>query len=160
VRVIAKEGYEATDAVSAVVADLVDSRVTGSHAVITPTANPLVALFSVPPGPGGTVHVEFSVTGGRPDWRSTNEVPRVPGKSTNFFVAGLLPDTTYQMRYVVTHHHHEHHSSPLLFTTGSIPPALVFPTYTVIQPPGPGSDLEQDLLFHHLTYSPSNAPNP
>jgi hypothetical protein len=160
VRVIAKEGYQATDTVSAVVTDVVDARATGSHAVVTPTANPLVALFSVPPGPGGTVHVEFGVTGDHPDWRSTNEVPRVPGKSTNVFVAGLLPETTYQMRYVFTSHHHEHHSAPLPFTTGSIPSSLVFPSYTVIQPPGPGSDLEQDLLFQLLPNSPSNAPNP
>src|SRR5262249_48036681 len=38
VRVTAKEGYQATDTVSAVVSDEVNSRVAGSHAVITPTA--------------------------------------------------------------------------------------------------------------------------
>jgi hypothetical protein len=147
IRVIAKQGFGATDTVSAVVSDVVDSRVTGHDAVITPTANPLVALFSVPPGPSGTGHVEFGVAGPHPDWRSTNEVPRVPGKSTNFFVAGLLPETTYEMRYVVSSHHHHHHSSPLLFTTGAIPSSVVFPPFSVVQPPGPGSDLDQDMLF-------------
>jgi hypothetical protein len=158
IRVTAKEGYEGTDTVSAVVSDVVDSRVTGSHAVISPTANPLVALFSVPPGRGGTVHVEFSVAGPHPDWRSTNELPRLPGESTNFLVAGMLPDTTYEMRYVVTSHHHEHHSAPLLFTTGAIPASVVFPTRTVILPPGPGSDLHQDMLFQVRTSAPQNAP--
>jgi hypothetical protein len=136
----------------------VDSRITGHHAVISPTANPLVALFSVPPGSGDTVHVEFSVAGRHPDWRSTNELLRVPGKSTNFLVAGLLPETTYEMRYVVTDHHHEHHSSPLLFTTGAIPASAVFPSRTVVVPPGPGSDLHQDMLFHVRVNAPQNAP--
>jgi hypothetical protein len=158
--VTAKAGYDGTDTFAADVSDVVDSRVTGSRAVITPTSNPLVALFSVPPGPSGMVHVEFSVAGHHPDWRSTNELPRLPDKSTNFLVAGLLPETTYEMRFVVTGNHHEHHSSPMLFTTGSIPPSLAFPSYTVIQPPGPASDLEQDVLFQQLTNSPSNAPNP
>jgi hypothetical protein len=158
IRVTAKDGYDGTDTVSAVVSDRVDSRVTGSHAVVTPTANPLVALFSVPPGRGGTVHVEFSVAGPQPDWRSTNELPRRPGKSTNFFVAGLLPETRYEMRYVVTDHHHEHHSSPLLFTTGAIPASVVFPPRNVLVPPSPGTDLHQDMLFQVRASAPQNAP--
>jgi hypothetical protein len=158
VRVTVKEGYQAVQTTSAVVDYGVNSRVTGSQAVITPTSNPLVALFSVPPGPSGTVHVEFSVTGDHPDWRSTNEVPRVPGKSTNFFAAGLLPDTTYQMRYVVTGHHH-HHSSPLLFTTGSLPATLTFPPFIVQQPPGPGSDLDQDMVLHLINATTVGAAN-
>ncbi len=156
IRVTAKEGYEATEAVAAVASDAVDSRVTSHHAVISPTANPLVALFSVPPGDGGTVHVEFRVAGSHRDWRSTNELPRVPGKSTNFLVAGLLPETAYEMRYVVTNHHHEHHSAPMLFTTGSIPDSVVFPTRTILVPPGPGSDLDQDMLFQQPTSAPAN----
>jgi hypothetical protein len=157
IRVIAKEGYDATNTVHAVVSDVVDSRVTGHQAVITATANPLVALFSVPPGPSGMVHVEFSVAGPQPDWRSTNELPRLPDKSTNFFVAGMLPDTTYEMRYVVTGHHHEHHSVPMQFTTGTIPASAVFPSRTVLVPPGPGSDLDQDMLFQMRTSAPANA---
>ena len=31
---------------------------------------------------------------------STNDLPTNPGKSTNFFVAGMLPNTTYEMRDV------------------------------------------------------------
>ena len=39
---------------------------------------------------------------------------------------------------------------PVLFTTGSIPATLTFPAFTVQQPPGPGSDLDQDMVFHQL----------
>ena len=158
IRVLAKEGYDGTDTFSAVVSDAVDSRETGHHAVISPTANPLVALFSVPPGPQGMVHVEFSVAGPQPDWRSTNELPRLPDKSTNFLVAGLLQNTTYEMRYVVTGHHHEHTSAPMQFTTGMIPASAVFPARTVVVPPGPGSDLHQDMLFQVRVNAPQNAP--
>jgi hypothetical protein len=66
IEVTVKDGYQATETTAAVMADAVASRVTGSEAVITPTLNPLVALYSVPPtqpgpGPHGIVHVEFSV---------------------------------------------------------------------------------------------------
>jgi pimeloyl-ACP methyl ester carboxylesterase len=157
VQVTVKAGFNATQTASAVVSYVVNSRVTGSEAVISPTANPLVALYSTPPGPEGTVHVEFSIAGTNPSWRSTNELPSVPGKSTNFFVAGMLPSTTYQMRYVRSD---GTISAPMLFTTGAIPPSVVFPSFTVIQPPASGSDLDQDLLFDQFASSPSNAANP
>jgi 3-phytase/alkaline phosphatase D len=158
VQVTVKEGCQAVQTTSFAVHYGVNSRVTGSEAVISPTANPLVALYSVPPSfEEGTVFVQFSEVGGNPYWRNTNTVTTVPGESTNFFVAGMLPNTTYQMRHVLSD---GTSSSPLLFTTGAIPSTLVFPTFTVIQPPGPGSDLDQDMLFHQFIKSPNNTPNP
>ncbi len=162
IMVTIKDGFAGTNAESADVSDVVNSRVTGTDAVITPTLNPLVALYSVPPtqpgpGPHGLVHVEFSVAGDQPSWRSTNDLPSMPGKSTNFFVAGMLPNTTYEMRDVFS----DGATSPTsLFTTGSLPTTLRFPSFTVQQPPGPGSDLDQDMIFHQLPIGPSNVPNP
>jgi hypothetical protein len=155
--VTVKDGYQATDAASAVVADAVASRVTGSQAVITPTLNPLVALYSAPPSSAGTVFVQFSVAGELPSWKNTNTLPVVPGKSTNFFVAGMLPNTTYQMRHALSD---GTTSSPLLFTTGSLPSTLTFPTFSVRQPPGPGSDVDQDMIFHVLVGPVGQEPNP
>lgn len=162
IQVIAKQGFNATRVESSDVLDVVNSRVTGAEAVITPTSNPLVALYSVPPtrpgpGPHGSVHVEFSVAGDQPSWRSTNELPSKPGESTNFFVAGMLPNTTYEMRDVFSD---GATSSPLLFTTGNLPTTLAFPTFTVQQSPGPESDGDQDMVFHQLIKAPSNVPNP
>lgn len=162
IEVTVKDGFQATETTTAVVADAVASRVTGSQPVITPTLNPLVALFSVPPtrpgpGPHGTVHVEFAVAGDQPSWRSTNDLSTKPGKSTNFFVAGMLPSTTYEMRDVFSN---GATSSPVFFTTGSLPTTLSFPTFTVQQPPGAGSDLNQDMIFHQLIRATSNVPNP
>jgi hypothetical protein len=103
------------------------------------------------------MHVEFSVAGPDPSWRSTNELPVEEGKSTNFLVAGVLPNTTYEMRHVLED---GTASAPLLFTTGSLPTNLAFPTFTVRQLPGPGSDLDQAMVFHQLGNAPSNVPNP
>jgi hypothetical protein len=159
IRVAVKDGFGASHIQPTVVTDQVDSRVTGDQAVITPTANPLVALYSVPPGPVGTVHVEFAVASNSPSWQSTNDLPSEPGRSTNFFVAGMLPNATYEMRDVFSD---GATSAPQLFTTGSLPSNLVFPRFTVQQPPGPGSDLDQGLIFHQFgsPSTSSNAPNP
>src|SRR5437773_6226569 len=134
IEVSVKDGYQATETTSAVMADAVVSRVTGSDAVITPTLNPLVALYSAPPSSAGSVFVQFSVAGDSPSWRNTNTLPVVPGKSTNFFVAGMLPNTTYEMRDVRSD---GTGSAPPLFTTGALPSTLVFPAFTVTQPPRP-----------------------
>ena len=147
IKATVKVGYDAVTTESDLEIDRVDSRVTGSAPVVTPTANPLVALYSVPPGPEGTVHVELALAGANPSWQSTNDLPSEPGKSTNFFVAGMLPDHTYEMRDVFSD---GTTSSPVLFTTGSIPPALKLPTFTAVQPPGPGSDLSEGLVYHEI----------
>src|SRR5262249_18329735 len=86
IQVTVKDVYQATETTSAVVVDVVASRVAESQAVVTPTLNPLVALYSVPPSSAGTVFVQFSVAGDHPSWRNTNTLPVVPGKSTNVFV--------------------------------------------------------------------------
>ncbi len=157
VQVLVKDGFAAQDSQSAVVTDKVDQRATGANAVISPTANPLVALYSVPRGPKGSVHVEFAVASANPSWRSTNELPSEPDETTNFLVAGMLPKTTYEMRHVFSD---GIVSAPLFFTTGAIPSTVSLPSFTVPQPPGPGSDLQQDLLWQQLGNPPKGFPNP
>ena len=84
---------------SAVVSDRVSSRVTGQDAVVTPTLNPLVALYSAPPCHGDAIRVRFRPANGPPDapWTRTNALPCVRGQSRNFLVAGMLANTTYEM---------------------------------------------------------------
>jgi arylsulfate sulfotransferase len=160
IEVIAKDGYQGTETTSAVVADAVSSRVTESQAVVTPTANPIVAMYSVPPSSAATVFVQFAPAGDHPVWRNTDARAVVPGKSTNFFIAGMLPKTTYQMRHVFSD---GTGSAPLLFATGDLPSTLIFPNFTVSQPPGPGSDQDQDMIFHNLgggALKGTSTPNP
>src|SRR5262249_43349257 len=143
IQVAVKDGYQAADTTSAVVADVVASRVTGSEAVVTPTSNPLVALYSVPPSSAGSVFVQFAVASDHPDWRNTDARATVPGKSTNVFIAGMLPNTTYEMRHVFSD---GSSSAPQFFTTGNIPANVTIPAIIVVQPPGPGSDTDQDMV--------------
>jgi arylsulfate sulfotransferase len=155
IEVTVKDGYQANETTTAVATDEVASRVTGSQAVVTPTLNPLVALYSVPLSSAETVFVQFAVAGDHPAWRNTDSRPIAPGKSTNVFVAGMLPNTTYQMRHVFSD---GIGSDPVMFTTGSIPSTQNFSTITVPQPPGPGNDLNQDMLFQSLARPGPNAP--
>jgi arylsulfate sulfotransferase len=145
VGVTVKEGIQATTTTAAVVSDTVTSRVTGTDPVVTPTANPLVALYSAPPGSAGTVRVNFRPASS-PDapWMSTDTKPSVPGQSTNFLVAGMLANTTYEMVGVTGNGY----LAPVYFTTGSPPADLVFPDFTVVQGPGPGSDPSQNMVLH------------
>jgi hypothetical protein len=154
--VTVKDGYQATETTSAVAADAVNSRVTGSAAVITPAANPLVAMYSIPPSSAGTVFVQFAVAGDQPAWRDTDARAVVPGKSTNVLIAGMLPNTTYEMRHVFSD---GTGSAPLFFTTGSIPATVTFPAFTVPQPPGPGSDLDQDMILQQPVNPPKTTPS-
>ena len=102
------------------------------------------------------MHVEFKPLGSNPSWSSTAPQPIVPGESTNFLVAGMLPDTTYLMRHVLDD---GTTSAPLTFTTGPLPANLTFPTFTVQQAPAPGTDLTQDEVFHIGTNPPNGTVN-
>ena len=157
VTVLAKAGYHGTEIVSASAPDEVDTRVTGTDPVVTATANPLVALFSVPPDNGGMVKVEFRVLDAGPLWRSTDYMPDVAGESTNILVAGMLPETTYQMRSVKST---GGTSRPLIFRTGSLPTNVDMATFTVTQPPGPESDLKDDMVLHWIAQSVGNTVSP
>ena len=122
----------------------VQTRIVGNSAVVSPTTNPLVALYSAPPSSGTSMYVQFSPEGANPSWTNTSAQPIVPGKSTNVLVAGMLPNTTYLIRSV----NNGVASAPLTFTTGSLPTDLTFPTFTVLQPPAPGTDLTQTTIYH------------
>ncbi len=122
-----------------------ESRVAGTSAVVSSMANPLVALYSAPPSPGASMYVQFAQQAPTPSWQNTSSLPIVPGESTNFIVAGMLPNTTYLMRDVLDD---GTVSAPIAFTTGSLPAYLNFPTFTVNQPPAAGTDLGQSVIFH------------
>ncbi len=91
------------------------------------------------------MYVQFAQQGPNPSWQNTAPLPIVPGESTNFIVAGMLPDTTYLMRDVLDD---GTVSAPLTFTTGNLPAYLHFPSFTVVQPPAAGTDLSQGVIFH------------
>ncbi len=145
IQVVVKTGFGARKSESTSATYTAQTRVVGDSAVVSPMANPLVALYSAPPSPGASMYVQFAQQGPTLSWQNTSPLPIVPGESTNFIVAGMLPDTTYLMRDVLDD---GTVSAPLTFTTGSLPANLQFPTFTVVQPPAAGTDLSQSMIFH------------
>ncbi len=145
IQVIAKSSFGASTSESTVASYTANSRVVGTSAVISPTSNPLVALYSAPPSPGSSMYVQFAQLGPNPSWQNTTPLPIVPGESTNFLVAGMLPNTTYVMRDVLDN---GTISPSLDFTTGSLPTSLTFPTVTEPLPATPSSDPTQNMVFH------------
>ena len=145
IQVIVKDGYLAGSGESATASYIAHSRAIGPVAVVGPTSNPLVVLYSLPPIPGGSLHVEFQRQGSGQPWKSTAEQPILPGLSTNVFVAGMLPNTTYLMRHV---RNDGATSAPLAFTTGALPSYLAFPSFKVQKTPSPGAGLNQEIVFH------------
>jgi len=159
VRVTVKGGFDTAQATSTVVSDEVTSRVTGGDAVVTPTLNPLVALYSAPPCRHGEMRVRFRRADSPPEaqWTRTHTLDCEPGESRNFVVAGMLAHTTYEMVGDGGGKDHAASASPLLFTTGTPPAALSIPAFTVRQAPGPNADSSRSLIYHNLASRP--APN-
>ncbi|HEX3746136.1 MAG TPA: aryl-sulfate sulfotransferase [Bryobacteraceae bacterium] len=76
------------------------SRVSGSTPVISPTANPLVFLYSAPACPASaTMQVRFQ--GPATPLQSTNAKACDGIDSMNFYIAGMLAQTVYNMQQVV-----------------------------------------------------------
>ncbi len=145
IRVDVKIGFSARKSEFATATYTAQTRVAGNSAVVSPMANPLVALYSAPPSPGASMYVQFAEQGPSLAWQNTSPLPIVPGESTNFIVAGMLPNTTYLMRNVLDN---GTVSLPVNFTTGSLPANLQFPTFSVVQPPAAGTDMSQGMIFH------------
>jgi hypothetical protein len=145
IRVDVKTGIAARKSKSTSTSYTALTRTVGGSPVVSGMANPLVALYSAPPSAGASMYVQFAKQGTTLSWQNTAPLPIVPGKSTNFIVAGMLPNTTYLMRDVLND---GTVSSPLTFTTGSLPANLQFPSFTVVQPPAAGIDPTQTEIFH------------
>ena len=143
--VIAKPGISSRKNESSSATYTAQTRVVGDSAVVSPTANPLVALYSAPPSPGASMYVQFAELGPTLSWQNTSPLPIVPGESTNFIVAGMLPNTTYLMRNVLDD---GTVSAAVAFNTGSLPANVSFPTFTVVQSPAAGTDLSEGVIFH------------
>ncbi len=140
-----KSGFSSRNVEIASMTYTAHTRVVGNSAVVSPMANPLVALYSATPSPGGSMYVQFAEQGPTLSWQNTSPLPIIPGESTNFIVAGMLPNTTYLMRDVLDD---GAISAPVPFTTGSLPSDVQFPTFNVLQPPAAGVDLSKNLIFH------------
>ncbi len=147
VSVAVKSGHDAAaaEAEFASVVQNVRPRVGRAGAAINRTANPLVALYSIAPGPATSYYIQYKPQGSAEPWSETTPQATIPGKTTNVLVAGLRPDTTYVMRHVRAD---GASSVPRTFRTGALPTNLTFPTFNVLQPPAADTDPAIDTVFH------------
>lgn len=107
---------------TATVPYLFEPIVTGSDPVITPSANPLVYIYSAPSCGVGRMKVQFQSVGGF--LQTTPSQACRPGHSMNFYLAGLLPNTNSTVQHV------------LAGGTTVIGPKVAFTTApTTLQPP-------------------------
>jgi hypothetical protein len=134
---------------------------------VNTTNNPLVALFTgtsclqpnnmvvffkptaaVPPG-GITA---LQQTAPQP-CRATATVPNTA--SMNFYVAGMYPNTMYEMYYeTINPAGHMVHTGPTLtFTTGAIPSNVYLPTFTSS---GTSADLAEPITLHSVITIPNS----
>ena len=98
---------------------------------------------------GNTVRVRFNQLGSSVS-QTTNAIPCSPTNSANFYIAGMYPNTEYQM------HHETVSSSGMIvqtgttytFTTGPIPAGITFPQTTVVTPASPPSSVTAPILLH------------
>ncbi|WP_419176160.1 aryl-sulfate sulfotransferase [Desulfosediminicola sp.] len=130
---------------------LVSSRVAEGDPVITATQHPLVALYSVPiTVSGAEVRVQFRVQGDE-TWKSTPYKRCKAHRSTNFLVAGMVPETDYEMRHEITVGNHIQQVSGIsVFTTG----ASEIPDwgFSVTYGPGPDTSLSDDVIVHAVLF--------
>lgn len=107
------------------------SRVSGNTPVISPTANPLVFLYSAPPCPaGGQMTVYFQSPVGVV---STPSEACQGGLSMNFHLAGLAPQSTYWVMHMVETASGLAFGPYLTLTTPSV--SVSVPSAGALQPP-------------------------
>ena len=114
VRASVKGGYAATTAKDAMATFVITARARGQRAVISSTANPLVALYSAPACTTGTMTVMFQPASGG-TWQSMLSGACSKGHTINVYVAGMRAKTRYILRDVVSDGKHST-TSPSLFS--------------------------------------------
>ena len=154
VKVYAKAGY---DAVNSIQTDsesyLVTSRITNKNAVISPTQHPLVALYSVPyKRYCSKARVQFRQVGEQ-EWQSTPYKRYQINKSLNFLVAGMYPETTYEMRHEAVYFLGRRYSNTQTFTTGALEGIVTIPDLQVLNEAGADSSLTDGILLHAFLFA-------
>jgi hypothetical protein len=108
---------------SAVSAFELQSRVRGDLPAISPTSNPLVFLYSGPACESGSARVQFQLEGGQAQY--TPSKPCGPGRSLNFYLAGLQPGASYSASLIVDKGRYLTAGPALSFTTGAAPASIL-----------------------------------
>ncbi len=153
IQVIAKD-FTSGESATQTASYTLKTRVVNGQPTVKRSSNPLVALFSAASCPtGSSMRVAF-FTGTNPT-NYTSYVPCSSRHSMNFYVAGMLPSTTYTMFSQVLTNGSVTNGSNLSFTTGALPTTLpngnFFPSFTVNVPAGQNTDTADSMLLWSFT---------
>ena len=136
------------------------------QAVINPTGHPLVFLYSAPPCPAGSrIQARFRRPGG--PMQSTPFKDCQEGVTNNFYIAGLLPQTDYQVEHVIATGFHWKRSPAITAHTDGGPQnstrQTVIQAYSgaatediLLQTPITSNAVATDLAGNVLWYYPGN----
>ena len=127
------------------------SLVVKGAAVVTPTANPLVALVSSPPCPAGDdMRVSILRTGSTPFYTSWKAC--ATGQTLNFLVAGMRAASTYSLTLQTWNGSAVGNGSVLNFKTGT--PTVTYPDIAVVIPATVQDSLEDRFLLMDASPNP------
>jgi arylsulfate sulfotransferase len=122
------------------------SRVKGTAQVVTPTAHPLVALFSAAPCP---VEKQFRVAFHADGEEAISRTPIQPCKgsiSNNVYVAGMRADTEYRLRSEVSAGANVTPGAWIPFHTGMLDGN--FTPVSLVTPATSGADLAEPVIIY------------
>ena len=124
---------------------VVESRVDAAP-IVTPTDNPLVALYSAPPCESGEMRVVFIRWGNKRPYL-TNSKPCEAGRSMNFYIAGMRAESVYVMVHQVFDEEELlDQGPPVVHETGELP--LNIPVFAVTDPADLQTSLDQPVTLH------------
>lgn len=133
IQVVAKESSSSASAITAETF-IVTSRVSGSSPVVSPTAHPLVALYSAPPCPAGaSAQVQFRRTTGT-YWWVTPLKPCNGTTSMNFYIGGMRPSSEYLLQGYVYNGSSRSANPPVTFTSGAVPSSISLEQFNISKP--------------------------
>ena len=116
--------------------------------IVTPTANALVFIFSAPPcAAGGRMRVAFQSDAGAVTYTPYKDCG---AHSLNFYLAGMLPQTTYHAYSILETVTNVLSGVPITFISGALPDGLQVPNYTITKPASAASP-QQILLQSPLS---------
>jgi arylsulfate sulfotransferase len=126
----------------------INAVVTGNTPIVEQTSNPLVAIFSAPSCPSGSVmRVAFQQQSATNAATATHWVPCHASGSMTFEVAGMYPSTAYDMNAAINTNGTITNGPVVTFTTGALPAKIAFPKFTVNTP---GTDASNPVILHNL----------
>jgi hypothetical protein len=122
-----------------------------SAPVVTPTSHPLVFLYSAPGCTGGS-RMRLAIQDPSGNLQTTPYKACRGGVTTNFYVAGMQPNTAYQVHHTIDTGSAFVDGPGMNVTTGSLPQS--FASYSVLKAP-PATT--QDVLLQSTLFEPTVA---